>query len=97
MHYCLVLGLHHVCLKSGNTLMIQEMFGTSYTDDGIVRQYNHWYTLWFGNNYTSDLTHYALSSHSIQITNVLAIIPISIKSSSTGTTTEVTTAVDICG
>ena len=67
--------------------MIQSILGTSSPDCGLVIQSTHWYTLWVGHDYPSDLTHYASPSHYIWITTFMAFIPISTKSSSTGTPT----------
>ena len=90
-------GLLSFFLVPVNIEMIQSMLGTSSPDGGLVIQYTHWYKLWVGHTYPSELTQDSLSSYSIWITTFLYFIPVSDKSSSTGTPTVVITDTNISG
>ena len=66
------------------------MLGTSYYNDGLVRQPIHLSVLWVSHNFLIECNQDDSPLHSIQITDFLAFITISAKSSFTGTLTVVT-------
>ena len=90
-------GMPLFFLRPGNTATSQSMLVTSSPDDGLVSQSTQWSTLRVGHTYPSDFTQGASPSHSIWITALLELIPMSDNASSTGTPMAVTTSIDISG
>ena len=81
-------GYPSFLLVPGNTTMKQSMLC-------ILRQSNHWSTLWVVHTSPSELIHDASKLHSIWNTTFLVSIPISNKASSIITPTFVTNSTDI--
>ena len=73
------------------------MMITSSPNDRLVIQSNHWSTIWFFYDSSSDIVQDASPSQSIWITTFMVFIPISYRSSSTGTPGVLITDIDIYG
>ena len=73
------------------------MLGTSPSGADLVSHSTHWLTLWFLHPSSIELIHSYSPSHSKLTTALLEFTPMPGSDSSTGTTTDVTTATDLSG
>ena len=95
-HYLMPMpGLPSFLLVPRNTATIQSMLGTFSTDDGLVSQFAHWFTLWVEHTSPRKFTQDGSPPHSIQISTFLTFNPISYKAYYTGTPATGITATNI--